>query len=213
MTYALKMARAAAPAIDRAARRLHDGGYWQVMDSVFFAYRNTQIMVDFGTQERYEIAAGVLCEELRADGFGWSTTYDNNNARTGKLIGLRVTHPSFLTRHGDEVRNRPDTWRLEGPMPEGNVYLDAETIERLAQEAAEVVRDMLRLRSLDEHGKLPPGTYDLPPMADNPLETSFDREIAEHNDEPVQAIQPIRATTTPSTLAEAFGVKDDDTDD
>lgn len=202
MTYAIKMARAAAPAIDRAARRLHDGGYWQVMDGVFFAYRNTQIMVDFGTEERYKIVAGVLCEELRADGFGWSTTYDNNNAITGKMTGLRITHPSFLTRMGDEVRNRPSTWRVEGPMPEGRVYLDAETIEKLAQEAAEVVRDMLRVQSLNEFGKLPPDTYDLPAVEGNPLETSFDRDVAEHNDEPVQAVQP-------RPLAEVFGTEDD----
>lgn len=212
MTYAIKMARASAPAIDRTARRLHDGGYWQVMDRVGFSYQNTQVMVKFASQDDYEIVAGVLCEELRADGFGWSTTYDNNNARTGKMTGLRVTHPSFLTRHGDEVRNRPSTWSVTGPMPEGNVYLDAETIERMAQEAAEVVRNMLRVQSLNEFGKLPPGTYDLPAYEGNPLETCFDREIAEHNDEPVQSIQPIRPTATPATLAEAFGVEAD-TDD
>lgn len=212
MTYAIKMARASAPAIDRAARRLHDGGYWQVMDRVGFSYQNTQVMVKFDSEDDYRIVAGVLCEELRADGFGWSTTYDNNNARTGKMTGLRVTHPSFLTRYGDEVRDRPDTWRIEGPMPEGNVYFDAETIEKLAQEAAEVMRDALRLRSLNEHGKLPPGTYDLPAYEGNPLETCFDREIAEHNEEPVQSVQPLREAATPRSLAEAFGVEAD-TDD
>lgn len=190
MTYAIKMARATAPAIDRTARRLYDGGYSNVMDGVSFSYRNTQMLVQFGSEDDYKVGASILAEELRVDGFGWTTTYDNNSAITGKMIGLRVTHPSFLTRLGTEAKNRPATWRVGGPMPHGNVHLEAKVIEQVAQEAAEVVRDMLRVQALAEYGQLPPGTFDLPPVVGNPLETSFDRDVAEHNDEPVQATQP-----------------------
>lgn len=190
-TYALKMARMAAPAIDRAARRLHDAGYAQVMNNTTFSYRQCEVLVQFASEDDYKIAALVVAEEFRAYGWGTGTTYDNNNAITGHMTGLRLTHPSFLTKTGDEVRDRPSSWSITGPMPEGNVYLDAETIEHMAQEAAEVVRDMLRLRSLEEHGKLPEGTYDLPEITSNPMETQRDRDVAEHNDEPVNAPQPL----------------------
>lgn len=190
MTYAIKMARATAPAIDRTARRLYDGGYPNILDGMSFSYRNTQVLMRFATEEEYKIGAPILAEELRADGFGWSTTYDNANANTGKALGLRITHPSFLTKMGDEAKGRPATWRVGGPLPAGNVHLEAKVIEQIAQEAAEVVRDMLRQRALAEYGQLPPGTFDLPPMVGNPLETSFDRDVAEHNDEPIKATQP-----------------------
>lgn len=190
MTYAIKMAKAIAPAIDRTARRLHDSGYSLVMNRLTFSYRQCEVLAEFASEDDYKIGALVLAEEVRAYGWGTGTTYDNGNAITGKMTGLRLTHPSFLTRTGDEVRDRPSTWSVTGPMPEGNVYLDAETIERMAQEAAEVVRDMLRLRSLEEHGKLPEGTYDLPEITSNPMETERDRYVAEHNDEPIDAPLP-----------------------
>lgn len=225
MTYALKMARAIAPAIDRTARRLHDSGYVQVMNNVTFSYRQCEVLVTFASEDDYKIGALVLAEEARVYGWGTSTTYDNSNAITGHMTGLRLTHPLFLTRTGDEVRQRPAMWSVEGPMPGGNVYLDADTIEHMAQEAAEVVRDMLRLRSLEEHGRLPEGTYDLPEIVGNPMETQRDRDVAEHNDEPVDAPQPLpgspaaavipvvplsQAATAPMPL---FGAEPDEEDD
>lgn len=214
-TYALKMAKVAAPAIDRAARRMHDAGYVQVMNNTVFSYRQCEVLVEFASEDDYKIGALVIAEEFRADGWGTGTTYDNNNAVTGHMTGLRLTHPSFLTRTGDEVQARPSTWRIEGPMPPGNVYLDAETIERLAQEAAEVMRDMLRLRTLEEHGKLPEGCYDLPPITSNPMVTQRDRDVAEHNDEPINAPQPLpgspaAAAVKPRPLAEVFQTEGDD---
>lgn len=209
MTYILKMARAVAPAIDRAARRVHDGGYPWVFDRTQFSYRNTMIYVEFASEDDYRLAAGVLAEELRADGFGWTTTYDNKNARTGKMTGMRVTHPRFLTQTGDEIRNRPSTWRIEGPMPHGRVPLDAETIERLAQEAAEVMRNMLREQSIKEYATVPPGTYDLPVSTGNPLETVFHRDVAEHNEEPVDAPKPL----PPRPLNQMFTATADDDDE
>lgn len=217
MTYAIKMARVAAVAIDRAARRMHDAGYHLLSNNISYAYRNTEILVDFKTEENYKLGALVVAEEFRHLGWGTGTTYDNGSAINGKMTGLRLTHPSFLTRTGDEVRNRPSTWSVTGPMPEGNVYLDAETIERIALEAAEVVRDMLRLRSLEEHGRLPEGCYDLPAITSNPMETERDRYVAEHNDEPVDAPQPLPDSRAAKALAvrplpEVFGVEAD-TDD
>ena len=220
MTYAIKMAKVAAPAIDRAARRLHDSGYHVIMNNTQFSYRQAEVLVKFASEDDYKVAALVIHEEFRRDGWGIGTTYDNNSAVTGRMIGLRLTHPSFLTRTGDEVQERPSTWSVTGPMPPGNVYLDAETIEHLAQEAAEVVRDMLRLRSLEEHGKLPEGTYDLPKIIGNPMETQRDRDIAEHNDEPVSAPKPLPGSPAAAVIPVApmplFGADPDeeaDTDD
>lgn len=190
MTYTLKMARTTAPAIDRMARRLSEGGYSNVLDGLAFSYRDRQMLARFGNEDDYKVGAPILAEELRKDGFGWRTTYDNNNANTGRMIGLLVTHPAFLTRTGDEVPERPASYSLAGPMPGRNVYLDADTIETMAQEAAEVMRDMLRAQAVKEFGTLPEGTFDLPPVVGNPLETSFDRDVAEHNDEPVYATKP-----------------------
>lgn len=203
MAYAIKMARATAPAIDRAARRIHDAGYPHVMNAVRFSYHNTQMIVTFASTADMEIGGPVLAEELRADGFGWHTQYDNGNAVTGNRIGLLVTHPLFLTRLGDEARDRPASWRVEAPMPGQNVHLTAEVIEKQAQEAAEVVRDLLRQQALKEYGDLPKGTFDLPPMAENPLETEFHREVAEHNEEPVDAPKP-------RPLNEAFAAPEED---
>ncbi len=196
-TYIVKMAKASAPAIDRAARRMFDAGYHVAFGRMTVSYQNSQLIVMFDNPSDMAVGGPVLAEEFRADGWGWTVIFDNNDARTGKQIGMRVTHPMFLTQTGDEVRERPDTWSVTGPMPGRNVYLDAETIEHIAQEAAEVVRDMLRTQSLREYGKLPEGTYDLPPAADNPLETVFHRDVAEHNDEPVDAPKP-------KTLGEAL---------
>lgn len=225
MTYAIKMARAMAPVIDRTARRLHDSGYVQVMNNLTFSYRQCEVLAEFANEDDYKIGALVLAEEARSYGWGTSTTYNNGNAITGKMTGLRLTHPSFLTKTGDEVRQRPALWSVEGPMPEGNVYLDAETIERMAQEAAEVVRDMLRLRSLEEHGRLPEGAYDLPAITSNPMETQRDRDVAEHNEEPVKAPLPLPGSPAAAVipvrpLAEAptapmplFGADPDDEGD
>lgn len=190
MTYAIKMARSIAAAIDRAARRMHDAGYEQVMNRTTFSYRQCEVLVEFASEDDYKIAALVIAEEARNWGWTSTTTYDNNSAITGKMTGLRLSHPVMLTRVGTEVTDRPALWSVEGPMPERNVHLDAETIETMAQEAAEVVRDLLRQRSLEEHGKLPPDTYDLPAITSNPMETQRDRDVAEHNDEPVDAPQP-----------------------
>lgn len=191
MTYALKMARAAAPAIDRAARRLHDGGHPRVMDRMTVQYQATQLTATFASPADMVIGGGVLAEEFRADGWSWSAVYDNGDAVTGSQIGVQLTHPGLATRRGGEARGRPSKWRVEGPMPGPIVHLDADAIERMAQEAAEVVRDMLRQQSLRENGRLPKGTYDFPAVADNPLETVFHRDAAEWNDEPVQAPQPV----------------------
>lgn len=212
MTYAIKMARAMAPAIDRMARRLYDGGYGNVMDGLSISYRNTQCLAIFASEAEYKVGAGILAEELRADGWGWSTKYDNNNAITGKPVGLLVTHPSFITKMGDEAQGRPSTWRVGGPMPGPSVHLTAGVIEQIAQEAAEVVRDMLRQRALTEFGQLPVGTFDLPVKVGNPLETQFDRDTAEHNEEPVTATPP-RGDIAPRPLVEAFGAEEDGDDD
>jgi hypothetical protein len=190
MTYPVKMARAAAPAIDRATRRLHDGGYEHVMSAARFNYQPTQFHAVFASTADMEVAGSVLAEELRADGWGWTAIYDNGNARTGNQVGLTATHPRFVTQMGDEVRQRPDSWGVTGPMPGRNVYLDAETIERIAQEAAEVVRDTLRQQAIKEYGQVPEGTFDLPKTEGNPLETQFHRDAAAHNDEPVDAPKP-----------------------
>jgi hypothetical protein len=218
MTYALKMAKVAAPAIDRTARRLHDSGYALVMNRLTFSFRQTEVLARFANEDDYKTGALVLAEEFRRDGWGTGTIYDNDNAITGQMIGLRLTHATFLTRTGDEVQARPSTWSVTGPMPPGNVYLDAETIEQLAQEAAEVVRDMLRWRSLEEHGKLPEGTYDLPKIEGNPMETQRDRDVAEHNDEPVNAPKPLPGSPAAAVipvrpLNTVFGTEDDDADE
>lgn len=208
MAYIVRMAKAAAPAIDRTARRMHDAGYPHVMDRVQFQYLNTQMAVKFDSPEDYKLAASVLAEELRADGFGWTTAYDNGNAATGVPVGLRVTHPAFLTRVGTEVQDRPNTWRIEGPMPDGRVPLDADAIEQLAQEAAETMRDLLRTRAaLENGGVVPEDSFPATPAGHNPLETQFDRDVAEWNGQPVEEVAP-----KPRTLNEVFGTKDDDED-
>ena len=203
-TYPIRMAYAMAPAIDRATLRLHQGGYQHVMNAVTFRYQPTQVHVVFASTADMEVGGPVLAEELRRDGWGWTTVYDNNNARTGNRIGMTVTHPRFLTQTGDEGPERPTSWAVQGPMPGRGVYLDAETINALAQEAAEVVRDTLRQQALREYGQVPEGTFDLP--EGNPLETQFHRDVAEHNDEPVDAPKP-------RPLHEAFGVEPDDEED
>lgn len=206
MRYIIKMARAAAPAIDRATRRLHEGGYEHVMGAATFRYQPTQFHAVFASVADMQVAGHVLAEELRADGWGWTAIYDNGNMRTGNQIGLTATHPRFITQTGDEVRQRPDTWSVVGPMPGRNVYLDADTIERVALEAAEVVRDMLRQQAIKEYAQVPEGTFDLPKIKGNPLETQFHRDVAEHNDEPVDAPKP-------RPLSEAFGTPEENNDD
>lgn len=203
-SYPVRMAYAIAPAIDRATRRLHQGGYQHVMNACTFKYQPTQVHVVFASTADMEVGGLVLAEELRADGWGWTAIFDNSNMRTGNQVGLTATHPLFITQVGDEVRERPTSWGVQGPMPGRNVYLDAEAIERLAQEAAEVVRDTLRQQAIREYAQVPEGTFEMP--EGNPLETQFHRDAAEHNSERVQAPKP-------RPLSEAFGVEPGEDDD
>lgn len=189
-SFNIKMVRAAAPALDRAYQRLEEGGYREATDAMTLKFVQDSVIMRFDTIDMMEIAGGVFVEEMnRNEGWGGNTIYDTGNATTGKPIGYRFTHPMFLSRVGTEVRDRPALWRIEGPMPDGRVPLDARQVERLTAEVAACARDLFTQRALEEGNDVPPPP---PVVQGDPLETSYHRDAAEWNDEPVNAPLPRR---------------------
>lgn len=171
----VKIVRDAAPGIDRAIRRVEESGYGEAVRRMNLVVLQTGIVMQFEEPDLMELAGGVFVEELGYDGWGGSAIYDNGNAVTGKQIGWRFDHPTFLSRTGTEVRDRPKLFRVEGPMPDGRVTLNSDTIERLVGEVAEVARDMLRKQAFRETGVMPrlPG-----PLVDgDPLKTHWAEEL------------------------------------
>lgn len=184
----VKIVRDAAPGIDRAIRRIEESGYGEAIRRMTLVVLQTGVIMRFEEPDLMELAGGVFVEELGYDGWGGSAVYDTGNATTGKQVGYRFDHPTFLSRNGTEVRDRPKLFKVEGPMPDGSVPLNAEVIERIVREVTEVARDLLRKQAFRETGVMPrlPG-----PLVDgNPLKTHWAEELKAEGFDVADAPEP-----------------------
>ncbi len=175
----IRLARAAAPALDLIVRTLLDDPIDvspTVLESmeVVFVPSTLSVTVRVGP-DNFDQVAEIVIEAFTRDAWTMSTLYDNGDATTGNKIGWRFGHPITRTRTGDEpTQSRPATLMIELPMPDRSLALDGHMITRMSNDAYNVVNDLLTQQAVVESEPRVVPLHKSPQarLADDPVEVT-----------------------------------------
>lgn len=147
----IRLARAAAPALDLIVRTLLDNQQFESIEGLVVTFHPSTLGVEVRPRlEDFEELAEIVIEAFTRDAWTMHTVYDNGNAVTGKRVGWRFGHPVTQTRMGHEAQGRPNTLRVDLPMPDRSLALDGSMITRMCNEAYNVVNDILSQQAVKE---------------------------------------------------------------